>query len=125
MRKLTRDFAGNWRIVELADMQGEYLEETDGKPYFRLSNSGEGGIIGEYQCGLSSGSLTGAVRVFGGERIVIFGHEGLDEMETSSGGGWLRLRTDGNLEGEFVDGLGRFLARRLPTRKLRNNKTTK
>jgi hypothetical protein len=46
--------------------------------------------------------------------VVIFGYEGVDEMEPASGGGWMQLldAARGTLEGEFLGALGRFTARR-------------
>lgn len=111
MPKVNRKFAGEWRIVELPDMGDDYLEETDGKPYLRLTASYEDKVQGEYLCGLSSGMINGAVRDFGDEPLVIFGFEAMDEMDSVKGGGWMRLRDDGWLEGEFVNNLGQFVAK--------------
>jgi hypothetical protein len=58
----------------------------------------------------------GAVRSFGGEHILVLGFESMDEMDMESGGGWLRLRDDGLLNGEFVNHLGRFVAQRMKRR---------
>ena len=48
---------------------------------------------------------------------MVFGFEGADEMDAANGGGWMRLRDDGLLEGEFVNNLGRFVAKRMNRRK--------
>src|SRR5574337_569723 len=108
MPKPNRKFAGRWRIVELNDMMEDYLDEGEGKPFIRLTARYEDTVGGEYEIGLSSGMIDGAVRSFGGESIVVFGFDGSDEMDPESGGGWMRLRQDGKLEGEFVNGLGPF-----------------
>ena len=112
-----RKFAGEWRIVELPDISDDYMEEGEGKPYVRLKARYEDTVNGEYECGLSNGMIDGAAREFGGEHIVVFGFEGADEMDPSNGGGWMRLRDDGLLEGEFVNNLGRFVAKRMMRRK--------
>jgi hypothetical protein len=112
-----RKFAGEWRIVELPEMGDDYMEEGEGKPYVRLKARYEDTVNGEYECGLSNGMIDGAVRSFGGEHIVVFGFEGADEMDPVSGGGWMRLRGDGLLEGEFVNNLGRFVAKKAMSKK--------
>src|SRR3972149_10071711 len=117
MPKWNRKFAGEGRIVELLDMGDDYMEEGEGKPYIRLKASYEDGMNDEYECGPSNGMSDGAVRSFGGEHILVFGFEGMDEMDMESGGGWLRLRDDGLLEGEVVTHLGRFVAKRMIRRK--------
>ena len=71
---------------------------------------GQTGVSGTFAIGLSSGSIEGDLREFGGEPIVIFGFEGTDEMEPEHGGGWLRLTDTDALEGEFLGQLGRFTA---------------
>ncbi len=81
---------------------------------------GGSGLWGEYAIGLSSGSIEGDLREFGGEPVVIFGYNGVDEMDPSVGGGWLQLLESGALEGEFMGTLGRFRA----ARKLAAAKTT-
>ena len=73
---------------------------------------GSTGLWGEYEIGLSSGAIDGDLREFGGEPVVVFGYDGVDEMDPSSGGGWLQLLDSGTLEGEFMGALGRFSARR-------------
>ena len=117
MPKWNRKFAGEWRIVELLEMGDDYMEEGEGKPYVRLKARYEDTVNGEYECGLSNGMIDGAVRSFGGEHIVVFGFEGMDEMDMESGGGWMRLRDDGLLEGEFVNNLGRFVAKKAMSKK--------
>ena len=113
MPKWNRKFAGEWRIIEMPDMGDDYIEEGEGKPYIRLKARYEDVVDGEYECGLSNGMIDGAVRSFGGEHILVFGFEGADAMDPASGGGWMRLRDDGLMEGEFVNNLGQFVARRV------------
>jgi hypothetical protein len=75
MPKWNRKFAGEWRIIELPDMGDDYMEEGEGKPYIRLKARYEDVVDGEYECGLTNGVIDGAVRSFGGERIVVFGFD--------------------------------------------------
>lgn len=117
MSKLNRKFAGEWRIVEMIDMSDDYVEEGEGRPYLRLKASYEDSVDGEYECGLSNGMINGAICNFGSEHLVIFGFDGADEMDPASGGGWMRLRDDDKLEGEFVNNLGRFIAKRVISKK--------
>lgn len=117
MKTMFRKFNGEWRIVELLDMTDDYVELGQRKPYIRISVSADGNVSGEYECGLSSGNIDGGVREFGGETQIVFGFEGSDEMDQVSGGGWAQLRDDGKLEGEFVNNLGRFVARRIAAKK--------
>lgn len=117
MPPLNRAYAGEWRIVELSDMVDDYVEEADAKPFIRLKASYEDRVNGEYDIGLCTGAIDGAVRSFGGETIVVFGFDGSDEMDPASGGGWMRLREDGKLEGEFVNQLGKFVGKRIAPRR--------
>ncbi|MBI5712272.1 MAG: hypothetical protein HZC38_02425 [Chloroflexi bacterium] len=117
MKTQHRDFNGEWRIAELLDMMDDYVELGQRKPHIRISVSADGNVSGEYECGLSSGTIDGGVREFGSETVIVFGFEGFDEMDQASGGGWAQLRDDGKLDGEFVNNLGRFVARRIATKK--------
>ncbi|MEK7276839.1 MAG: hypothetical protein AAB427_05785 [Chloroflexota bacterium] len=119
MPKANRSFAGEWRIVELSDTMEDYDEPGNAKPFIRLKASYEDRVNGEYDIGLCTGAIDGAVRSFGGETIVVFGFDGSDEMDPASGGGWMRLLEDGKLEGEFVNHLGKFVGKRItPRRKI-------
>ena len=112
-RAKLKDFVGTWVITDMADMGDEYWADQQGEPYMRLEvPRGEAGLWGEFEIGLSSGSIEGDPREFGGEPVVIFGYDGMDEMDPSSGGGWLQLLESGTLEGEFMGPLGRFSAKR-------------
>ena len=117
------DFAGDWQVSELADMDESYLEESDEPPLIRIDKPEHGSFYGTYHFGLSSGSLDGALRVFGGNQILIFGYEGKDEMDEVYGGGWARINSRGELEGEFMSRIGRFTAERVRTKFVRAKKS--
>ena len=117
MPPLNRAYAGEWRIVELSDMMEDYVEEGGSKPLIRLTARYEDVVNGKYEIGLCSGTIDGVVRSFGGETIVVFGFDGSDEMDPASGGGWMRMRDDGKLEGEFVNHLGKFVGKRIAPRR--------
>lgn len=107
------DFAGEWQITALAEMDRSYLDESDEPPFIKIARPQRGAVSGEYHFGLSGGTLDGAVRVFGAEQIFMFGYMGFDEMDEVSSGGWARVNARGELEGEFVNGVGHFTAERL------------
>jgi len=108
-----KDFAGAWVITGMEEMGDDYWDGEPEESVIRLAVSrGEHGLWGEYVIGLSSGGIDGDLRQFGGETVVVFGYDGVDEMDPASGGGWLQLLESGALEGEFMGPLGRFTARR-------------
>lgn len=106
----TQAFAGNWQITELVEMDESYLEESDEEAHLTIKKTIHGSWSGSYHFGLSGGEINGAIREFGEESVLIFGFEGFDEMDAISGGGWARLNTRGELEGEFVGQYGEFKA---------------
>jgi hypothetical protein len=114
-RAKLKDFAGTWLITAMDDMAEDYWADEPEAPFIRLEvPRGSSGLAGEYVIGLSSGGIDGDLREFGGEPVVIFGYDGVDEMDPSSGGGWLQLldASRDTLEGEFMGPLGRFRAER-------------
>lgn len=105
-----QDFAGHWKITELADMDASDFGESDEEAYISFKKPTHGNWDGRYHFGLSDGEISGAVREFGGKALLIFGFDGSDEMDTVSGGGWARINERGELEGEFLDYYGEFRA---------------
>ncbi len=68
-------------------MGDDYWEDEPEEPTIRLEVSwGGDGLQGEYTIGLSSGGIDGDRREFGGETVVVFGYEGMDEMDPTSAG---------------------------------------
>ena len=59
----------------------EYLEEGESEPVITLEVPPLAGVSGEFAIDLYSGSINGDLRDFGGEQIVVFGYEGMDEMD--------------------------------------------
>ncbi len=123
VRAKLKDFVGTWVITDIADMGHAYWADEPGEPTLRLEvPRGEAGLWEEFEIGLSSGSIEGELREFGGEPVIVFGYDGMDEMDPSSGGGWLQLLDSGTLEGEFMGPLGRFSAKRkAPSKKTGKN----
>jgi hypothetical protein len=125
-RAKPRDFAGTWFITSMEEMGDDYWAAEDEEAVIRLQVSRYGnGLNGEYVIGLSSGGIDGDLREFGGETVVIFGYDGVDEMDPTSGGGWLQLldAPRGTLEGEFMGALGPFTARRQGAQRKRPRQT--
>lgn len=120
-----KDFAGTWVITGMDEMGDDYWDGEPEKSIIRLQVSrGEQGLWGEFVIGLSSGGIEGDLREFGGETVIIFGYDGVDEMDPTSGGGWLQLLENGALEGEFMGALGRFTAQRQGARPKRPHRTS-
>jgi hypothetical protein len=111
-----QDFVGNWQVVEFADLARDYLEKSDEAAYITIKRPTYGSWDGRYHFGLCDGEITGAIREFGGELLLIFSFEGSDEMDLVTGGGWARLNERGEPEGEFLGYYGEFKAVR-PSRK--------
>ena len=112
-RSNPRDFAGDWFITSMEEMGDDYWADDDEEAVIRLQVPRNGGALtGKYVIGLSSGVIDGDLREFGGETVVIFSYDGVDEMDPSSGGGWLQLLENGTREGEFMGVLGPFTAQR-------------
>jgi hypothetical protein len=120
------DFAGVWRIIDLPALGPGYFEPEAGTPWLRIGEPNRGRLRGDYRIGLEEGALTGRLRTFGGERIWVFQYDGV-EGGSDYGCGWARLLSPTALEGEFIDGVGRFVAecQALPERHWRQSKTQK
>lgn len=112
------DFAGRWRITELADLDESYDGESDEPPFIELNVSHPGHVYGKYHWGLSDGTLEGEVRAFGGASVLLLSYEGADEMDPAQGAGWLQLKDREHLTGEFLSTYGRLMAER-PLRRVK------
>jgi hypothetical protein len=72
----------------MEEMGNDYWDSEAEGAVIRLQISRAGnGLWGEYVIGLSSGGIDGDLREFGGEMVVIFGYDGVDEMDPTSAGG--------------------------------------
>lgn len=113
VKKTYKELAGRWAIISMDEFDDDYFDMGNERPHLVLEKPDKfQNIRGEYVIGLSNGAMDGALREFGGETLIIFGYEGMDEMDPVSGGGWIRLTSANTLEGEFMGSLGRFVARR-------------
>jgi hypothetical protein len=105
-------FVGVWRITDMSNFDADFLAEGDGPPQFKLSASKFGDINGDYAFSYSSGTISGALREFGGETLLIFGFDGSDDMDAVTGAGWAKWVAPNQITGEFLNDYGPFTATR-------------
>ena len=104
------DFTGTWHIYEMEAWDEDYFN-MEVQAYIRIDPDN----LGVFQFGLVSGCIDGKpVDYADGERFE-FTWEGNDECDPACGSGWIRIKGEDLLEGEFRIHLGddsTFLARR-------------
>jgi len=101
-------FTGTWHIYEMELWDEDYFN-MEVQAYIRIDPNN----LGDFQFGLVSGCIDGKL-VADGERFE-FTWEGNDECDPACGSGWIRIKEEDLLEGEFRIHLGddsTFLARR-------------
>ncbi len=106
------DFAGQWRITDMPNFDAAWLTEGNAPAQLELSATRYGTLFGTYRFNYSQGSIEGSLREFGGETLLLFGFDGSDEMDPTSGAGWARLIRADRLAGEFLNDYGEFSATR-------------
>jgi hypothetical protein len=104
-----KDLMGIWRITSLENGD-DYLAEGNEQLSISFNRMKYKSLFGRYHFGLSAGELTGRLRKFGGEPVLLFDFVGSDEMDEVNGAGWAQLTAPGRLEGEFLNDYGRFVA---------------
>ena len=82
---------GKWRIVEMPDYTDDFPDMVG--PADILFDKTDG----EFAFGCVTGTISGACK---GDAVE-FTWEGNDEMDQTSGRGWVELQDDGSLEGEI------------------------
>jgi hypothetical protein len=113
LRKVTlHDFVGHWRIIEMSNFDEDFLEDGDEPAQITLKTPKQNYLNGDYSFSYSQGVLDGRLFEFGGETILIFSAEGSDEMDAVNTAGWARLTSANQLEGEFLNDYGAFIAKR-------------
>jgi len=104
-------FAGRWHIYEM-DLWDEEYFNAEVPAYIQIDTDG----TGEFQFGYMSGGLDGKIVKYPNEERFEFSWSGSDEMDPVNGCGWVRIKDDGDIEGEFRIYLGDdsgFLARKV------------
>lgn len=89
-------FEGTWRIYEMEMWDEDYIN-MDVQAYITLNDRG----TGEFQFGLVSGYVDGEIVKDNETERFEFTWEGNDEGDEAFGGGWVRLKTAGELEGRI------------------------
>ena len=112
LKATLEDFVGQWTITEVPRLNDTHRVNGLEPPTLRLQVSASKQLTGQYQIGLWDGNLTGCLREFGDDQVVIFSYAGGEGGAPVSGGGWLRLGEVDSLEGEFLETAGNFIARR-------------
>ena len=95
------DFTGTWHICEMKAWDEDYFN-MEVQAYIRIDSNN----LGNFQFGLVSGWIDGKlVDYTDGERFE-FTWEGNDECDPACGSGWIRIKEEDLLEGEFRIHLG-------------------
>lgn len=76
------NFTGTWDVVSSPDFDEDYLH-MEAKPYVKFRQTGDY-IEGEYHLGLQTGYVDGRAE---SDNRVVFGFEGMDEMDEVDGDG--------------------------------------
>lgn len=101
---------GRWHIVEMSEWDMKGLKK-EGQPYISVKRSG----AGEFQFGLTEGSLCGSFKRTPEGALFDFTWAGCDECDPAFGDGWIRMKDARTAEGEIrfhAGDVSRFCARR-------------
>lgn len=104
-------FKGKWHIFEMEGWDEDYFN-MEIQAYIEIKSDN----LGIFQFGLVSGEIDGKVVNYPDGKRFEFTWEGNDECDPASGGGWIRLKDEDQLEGEFrihMSDDSKFLARRV------------
>ena len=100
-RDTAGEFKGTWHIYEM-ETWGEDYCNMEVQAYIHIKPNG----IGEFQFGLVSGGIDGEIVQDGDDERLEFTWDGNDECDPASGGGWLKLKDENNMEGRIKLHLG-------------------
>jgi hypothetical protein len=92
-KKQQSPFTGRWHIISMDEWDVEYMEE-EGPAFIEFGAD----QMGEFQVGLTSGSIDYRITERGGQPTVEWTWEGMDEMDPCTGRGWV-VRKEGALHG--------------------------
>ncbi len=91
------DFTGKWHIYEMEMWDKDYFN-MEVQAYIKIDSNN----CGDFQFGLVSGELYGEVVEYNnGKKRFEFTWDGNDECDPASGSGWVRIKENDLLEGEF------------------------
>ena len=94
-------FLGKWRIAEMEQWDKDFIDAEEGG-YFQFDKGGQG----DFQFGYVHGSMDYEVETEDGKQRVDFSWEGTNELDETSGRGWVRLEDDGTLYGKIAFHMG-------------------
>lgn len=89
-------FFGKWRINWMELWDKDYID-MDVEAFIEI----EKGFRGEFQFGLVTGTMMGEISEGPKAPRYDFTFEGMDEMDETSGSGWVQLKSPNLIEGRF------------------------
>ena len=104
------DFTGTWYIYEMEMWDEDYFN-MEVQAYIKIESNNRG----DFQFGLVSGALDGKVVDYAHDKRFEFTWGGNDECDPAHGSGWIRIKEEDLIEGEFRTHNGdnsTFLAKR-------------
>lgn len=104
------EYTGTWHIYEMEQWDEDYFN-MEVQAYIEIESNNSGC----FQFGLVNGEIDGRIVDYAHGKRFEFTWEGNDECDPASGCGWLRMKEEDLLEGEFRFHKGdssTFLARR-------------
>ena len=103
-------YIGKWNIFEMEMWDEDYFN-MEVQAYIEI----EPNNLGSFQFGLVSAQIDGKIIDYAGQERFEFTFEGIDECEPISESGWMMIKENDIVEGEFRFNLGddsSFLARK-------------
>jgi hypothetical protein len=88
-----KTITGTWHIQKMEMWDADYFN-MEVQAFLEINQN----LKGEFQFGLVTGEISGKIK---GERFE-FLWEGNDENDEANGGGWLQMKDDDTIEGEFI-----------------------
>ena len=93
-RAISDELIGLWHIYDMETWDEDYFN-MEVQAFIDLYSNG----CGEFQFGLVSGDLNGYLEQVSDQTRFAFTWEGVDEMDETSGNGWVKLGDNNELEG--------------------------
>jgi len=89
-------FTGTWHIFQMENWGEDYFN-MEVQAYIKIEDNRSG----EFQFGLVSGQIDGKIVEHPDGKRFEFTWEGNDECDPASGSGWVRIKDEDLIEGEF------------------------